>query len=126
MFEESDVVFSYTRAQAIEDGVLVDVSEMGKECGFKYPVAVTRAVWNEVIVPSDKAKSCGQSESGRAWDLLWMLLVTIKRSKGQQDLIFYEMIVSDGKQQSTVKLKAVCGPGDDMKPVITVMLPTED
>lgn len=29
------VVFSYTRAQAIEDGVLVDVSEMAKEAGIK-------------------------------------------------------------------------------------------
>ena len=30
-----DVIYSYTRAQAIEDGVLVDAGPMAKEVGFK-------------------------------------------------------------------------------------------
>ena len=37
MFEPSDLIHSYTRAQAIEDGVLVDVSDVAKEAGFKLP-----------------------------------------------------------------------------------------
>src|ERR1019366_7436165 len=36
-----DVIYSYTRKQAIEDGVLVDITEMAKEAGIKYPVAIT-------------------------------------------------------------------------------------
>ncbi|MCF5089180.1 hypothetical protein GIW57_03195 [Stenotrophomonas sp. PA-6-5C] len=42
MFEPSDLIHSYTRAQAIEDGVLVDVSDVAKEAGFKLPVAIIR------------------------------------------------------------------------------------
>ena len=38
-----DVVSAYSRAQAIEDGVLVDVSQTAKEAGIKYPTAVTHA-----------------------------------------------------------------------------------
>src|SRR4051812_27741843 len=38
-----EVIFAYTRKQAIEDGVLVDVTETAKEAGFKIPVALTRA-----------------------------------------------------------------------------------
>ena len=34
MFEPSDLIHSYTRAQAIADGVLVDVSDVAKEAGF--------------------------------------------------------------------------------------------
>ena len=34
------VIYAYTRAQAIEDGVLADVTETAKEAGFKLPVAV--------------------------------------------------------------------------------------
>jgi len=34
------VIHTYTRAQAIEDGVLIDVSEMAREAGFRWPVAV--------------------------------------------------------------------------------------
>jgi len=37
-----NVIYSYTRAQAIEDGMFVDVTETAKEAGFKYPVAITR------------------------------------------------------------------------------------
>ncbi len=32
----------------------------------------------------------------------------------------------NGGQKRPVQLKAVCGPGDDGEPVITVMLPDED
>ena len=41
MSEKADVIHSYSRTQAIKDGVPVDVTETAKECGFKYPVAVT-------------------------------------------------------------------------------------
>jgi type I site-specific restriction endonuclease len=39
-----DVIYSYTRKQAIEDGVLVDITEMAKEAGIKYP-AVRRPLY---------------------------------------------------------------------------------
>ena len=126
MFEEADVIYSYTRKQAIEDGVLVDVTETAKECGFKYPVAVTRAVWDRVIVPDDGAKAFGQSEAGRLWDVLWILHVTIARSPGPKDTLFYSLLVSDGEKSRTVRLKSVCGPGDDMTPTITIMMPDQD
>src|SRR3990172_13277670 len=38
------VIYSYSRADAINDGVLVDVSTLAKEAGIKYPVAVTARV----------------------------------------------------------------------------------
>lgn len=37
MFEPIDVVFSYTRAQAIQDGGLVDVSSQAAAAGFRVP-----------------------------------------------------------------------------------------
>ena len=40
------ILSAYTRAQAIEDGFLVDVSDTAREAGFGIPVAVTRSVWN--------------------------------------------------------------------------------
>ena len=44
-----EVIFSYTRAEAIADGVLVDVSETARETGFTVPVALTRAVWADAV-----------------------------------------------------------------------------
>ena len=46
-------ISAYTRAQAIEDGILVDVSETAREAGFKIPVAVTRTVWNRLVALPD-------------------------------------------------------------------------
>ena len=126
MDDEYEIIFSYTRMQALEDGVLIDVSDMAQECGFKYPVAVTARVWSEVIVPPEEARSMGQSECGRLWDVLWMLFVAIKRSKSGQDTLFYELIVSDGEKQEMVKLKSVCGLGDEGEPVLTILFPEED
>lgn len=46
-----EVVSTYTRAQALEDGVLVDLSSLAREAGFRWPLAVTQAVW-VVLEPS--------------------------------------------------------------------------
>ena len=42
-------ISTYTRAEAIEDGVLVDVSETAAEAGITFPVAITRRLWTEWI-----------------------------------------------------------------------------
>ena len=122
-----EVIHSYTRAQAIEDGVLVDVSEVASEAGIRFPVAVTRAVWGQYVeVPP--GVEC-QDEQGRLWDILWMLYCAIRR-EGGGDRIFFEVTVRNhnGKltRKDRVKLEAVCGPGDDGEAVITVLLPDED
>ncbi len=125
-FEDAEITFGYTRKQAIEDGVLVDVSAMAGESGIRYPVALTASVWSEVIVPSDQARKEGQSESGRLWDVLWMLRTAIQSSRARGEVIQYGVLVRDGRQPREVKLKAMCGPGDDAEPVVTIMLPGED
>ena len=125
-FEDAEVIFQYTRKQAIEDGVLVDVSEMAREAGIRYPVAVTARVWSEVIVPSDQARKEGQSEAGRLWDVLWMLRTAIQASRTRGEVIRYGVLVRDGRQAREVELKAMCGPGDKGEPVVTIMYPEED
>ncbi len=85
-----DVIYSYTRAQAIADGVLVDVTETAKEAGFRWPVAITRAVWEDCVTWSDEdsERQAHQDESGRLWDVLWMAFVAIRKSQSQPELIY--------------------------------------
>lgn len=122
-----EVIHTYSRAQAIEDGVLVDVSETAREAGIKFPVAVTRRVWDELVTPDPRSvESMGQSIRGRLWDTLWMLFVAARMS-GNKSMFHYKVIyILKKAQRRTVTLKAVCGPGDDAAPVITVMFPDED
>jgi len=61
----------YTREQAIEDGVLVDVTEWGSADkgfigGYTCSVVMTRALWNKVEAP----KGSRQDTRGRAHDVL--------------------------------------------------------
>jgi hypothetical protein len=61
--EEGEMISLYTRDQAIEDGLPVDVSAMAREAGFKWPVAVTRRVWDEIVTPAPHDVQRGQSET---------------------------------------------------------------
>ncbi|MGB9498726.1 MAG: DUF6573 family protein [Dissulfuribacterales bacterium] len=119
-----EVIYSYTRKQAIEDGVLIDVSDTATEVGIKYPVAVTSAVWNRYIKPDSSLKSFGQSVHGRLWDMLWMFCVNTFICK--DSILYYDVYFLMEKKLELITLKAVCGPGDTMSPVVTIMLSGED
>ncbi len=126
------IIYAYTRAQALEDGFLVDVSETAKKAGFKVPVAVTCAVWKRHIEWSDEDTNNQtlQDQGGRLWDVLSMLMIAIKMSRSHPNQIIYQLnvIPRDGKSRSAkcIKLKSFIGDGDQGEPVITIMLPPED
>ena len=128
IFSEVDdvVIISYTREQAIADGVLIDVTETAKEAGFLFPVAITCAAWNQYIVPSEPLKEMGQSVDGRLWDMLMMLRQYSLSSNGESEMIFIFIVLNEKIEHQIVKLKSICHPGDNLEPVITVMLPNED
>lgn len=126
LLDESEVISIYTRKQALDDGVLIDVSEMAKEAGFKVPVAVTTGVLNEVIVPNPLAAEMGQSEEGRMWDVLWMARRAVTRLNRDKNTIHYRILVFDPPKHDYVDLKMAIGPGDHFEPVITIMMPYED
>jgi hypothetical protein len=122
-----EVIYSYTRAQAVADGVQVEVSKVAAEAGIRFPVFLTRTVYDAyVTVPSDVT---GQDEAGRLWDIVWMLRFGIIRSKPGTDRIPVALYVrNDNFRSRLVKLVAVCTPLDidDPQPAVTVMMPDED
>lgn len=117
------VIFSYSRAQAIEDGVLIDAGKLAAEAGFRYPVALTHAAWETcVTVPSGASD---EDEIGRLWDVLNCLRLAARRTSGSI-VQFSVLVKQSGGKMCVVSLKSICGPGDDHEPVVTVMLPDED
>ena len=130
-WDDAEIIYAYTRAQAIEDGVLVDVSKTAKEAGFVYPVAITSAVWADCVEWSDEdtKRQVPQDEFGRLWDVLWMAKIAVKQGNGGTQLLYpLHRVPRGGKAQKPhlIHLKLVCGPGDTPEPVITIMLPDED
>jgi len=121
-----DIIHRYTRAQALAEGALVDVSETAREAGIRFPVAVTRAVWNEYIALTPAATRAGNDERGRLWDVVWMLCCGIQQNRSAGSFLFTLHVVTTSVRPSRVRLRAVCDGGDDGEPVITVLLPEED
>lgn len=119
-----EIIYAYTRAQAIDDGVLVDVSGVAREAGFRFPVAMTATVWGRYVEVPPGVEA--QDEQGRLWDILWMLHVAAKSGAGGSEIRFSVQVRNDDRPPQRVELKAVCRPGDAGEPVITVMLPGED
>lgn len=126
MSEEFTLIHSYTRRQAIEDGVLVDVSELAREAGFPVPVAVTASGWAHYVEVPPGAR--GQDETGRLWDVISMLRFAIFANQNEVRELRYRLhvVLKAGADPELVELKAICGPDDDGSPCITVLMPDED
>jgi hypothetical protein len=127
-----DVIYSYTRAAALDDGVLVDVSETAQEAGILYPVAITAAAWADCVQWSEtdsEERKVHQDQNGRLWDVLWMMRAAIIANRDASSLPFSVYRVARSGTLRTPQLawlQADVGPGDDGEPVITIMLPNED
>lgn len=118
---DADLIHSYTRRQALEEGVLVDVSAFAREAGFNVPVALTAAV-HVFLTPTDAERRDGQSFNGRLWDVLMMLRANARDT----DTVTFDVLIALSGKTKPVRLKAVIGPGDTADPVVTIMLPFED
>jgi hypothetical protein len=112
----------YTRAQAIDDGFLIDLSGQFPSDTriFKYSVACTCGVWALV----EKAHAMGQEYGATVWDLCYMAAKSPARKMIDPSTVLFKVSIPlNGK---TYTLKMNCGPGDNGAPVMTLMLPDED
>jgi len=118
-----EIIDVYTRAQAIEDGFLIECPEdVRHEAGIKFPVAFTDSVWHIIETTAEKNK---ETIDWVIWDVFTMfkfyLQNGIKQDRDSNMLLFKVNFQGEDKV-----LKSIIGPGDTMDPVITIMLPTED
>jgi hypothetical protein len=128
--EWGELVHKYTRAQAIADGLLIDVSTMAKEAGFRIAVALTAQVWTDCVewTEADSIRQVTQDEAGRLWDVLWLAHIAARRVKS--DRVIFELFRvprgGRGQRPRRTTLHMHIGPGDEDEPVITIMSPGED
>ena len=114
-----ELIYSYTRADAIRDGLLVDITERAKRAGIRYPTACTAGVWSliDCLSESDTDTLAGVVADVRVAEVLRAMLAAIRTARGT-DRVEFEALGE--------RLYAVCGPGDTSAPVITIMREGED
>ncbi len=111
-------ISAYSRKDAIRDGVLVELSRFfpWQTRYYRYPVACTAHVW-EILSRGDQHKDI----AARVSNLCEMSTKSIVKRIDPTTVIFD--VTVDGYRN---RLKAVCSPGDDEHPVITIMGQQED
>lgn len=126
----------YTRAQAIADGTLCDLTPIAHRYGFKIPMACTSAVWHTIewseATEASKPDSTGQSTEGRLHDVMTMAGLAAQRAARGEPTDRVEvrvlLVPREGNavrpQEKTFNL--VVSGGDGGEPVLTLMLPSED
>jgi hypothetical protein len=119
-----ELIFSYTRAQAIADRVLIDVTPTALEAGFRFPVATTAALI--VAVEAIPQQYSHEDIEGRLWDVFWMASLAARRAKPGCSRIAFEVILHiEGTRRQYQTLILHIGPGDTSDPVITIGFPAD-
>lgn len=132
-WKDAEVIVSYTRAEAIADGVLRDVSTTAREAGFIFPVALTTAAWSDAVQWS-KENETYQDEAGRLWDVVFMAAMELRRNLGRHEdntprrtFTLYRVPNDKYATEATeLVLELHIGPGDNGEPVLTIGLIGED
>lgn len=124
MFE---LIHTYTRAQALDDGLLVDLMQdaMLPVCRqhFKFPIACTSAVFDIMRRAVENPRYCNDY-AGILHDMLYMSKVASR--KLDASTVFFTVIIVGAGRSRYHDFKLQVGPGDNAEPVITIMLPHED
>jgi hypothetical protein len=119
-----EVIFSYTRAQAIADRALIDVTPTAAEAGFRFPVAVTSDLM--AAIETIPQKYSHEDIEGRLWDVLWIASLSARRAKPGCSHIAFEVVLHiEGTTKQYQTLILDIGPGDTPEPVITIAFPAD-
>jgi len=142
-FGPTELISVYSRAQAIEDGVLVDCTndpfdELNRNAGVIFDVALTHAVFERYVKVPERSQGT-QDLKGRYWDIVWMFRFAAQRQSRNDGELMFEFLClpngsgntdnekpTQGEAHRLVQLKAVASAGDRGEPCLTFMLPSED
>lgn len=128
-------IHRYTRAQALADGVLVEVDpQTAREAGLSWPVALTASAWASAVAWDDphQQRPAVQDEAGRLWDVLTMARHAIgrrDRTNPTGPLTFIVTRIPNtpaARHPRRCALQLLAGPGDTGEPVLTITRPYED
>ena len=127
MNNESNYVYVYTRQQAIEDGIFVDVTERAKGIGFRIPVAITTNLFSTYLKSYDEDKQKAEQETRKAVDnFLLKVRNLISIHKGKDSSTLLELVVPfHNGEQVDVWVAIEAQSPDDPSPAMNVLLPSD-
>jgi hypothetical protein len=101
---------------------------MAQQVGFRFPVAITCAL-DDRLQPT--RFEVDQDYDARLWDMLWVAALNTRLTHYETDTVRFTFTQQeiDPKtaqlQNVDLRLRAVCGPGDEGESVITIGFPQD-
>ncbi|MYF37522.1 MAG: hypothetical protein F4219_01940 [Gammaproteobacteria bacterium] len=124
-----DPAYTGSRAQALADGAIIDVSDLGRQVGFKWPVALTKATFEDAVLwtEEDSEKQVPQNQKSRLFSVVGACADYVRSRGPQADRMRFRInrIPRDGESRGAKQrlLQVVAHPGDDGEPVLTIRIP---
>lgn len=122
-FFGAPVIYSYTRRQAVADGMQFRApAALAAEAGITWPVYITSAVYEEAIRIPEGVEA--QDETGRLWDVLWLAALTARTGGGAGPVAFVVNVRQDNEgpaRPCQYYLQAGAVDIDDPAPCLTIM-----
>lgn len=122
---------TFIRTDVLGLGEPVDVTAAAQAVGLRFPVFLTRAVYDKyVLIPKGVT---GQDQAERLWKVVWMTRYAMRRHRlvwrapcTRCSVPFY--VRNNNRAPQRVELLAMLRPRDkhDPSPVLTVMMPYEE
>lgn len=131
VLEDVPYFITHTYEESIEAGFLIDVTNIAKNIGFKVPVALTKAVWENCVAWDTINKDHGDmihNEGYRALELLSSALIAWRRLKRGVRCSFDVYRALHGKEKSPperVSLSICTNSGLVSPKRITIMMDDE-
>lgn len=120
--DDNDLIFSYSRKEAIEDGTLVDITAIAGTCGFRLNTCITEAIYNTLC---NKTVNCEGIDKNIRY-MLREVYAFIQANKHKQSDRLDVPLRLPGSEKERDVLRVVVGPGDDEKPVLTICYQGEE
>lgn len=114
--QNPEIIHSYSRQDALNDGVFVDVSEWAREVGFVFPVAFTCGLWEEI-----EAKHEYESARGRGHDILSLAKIAARKAPDNESMVEFTVRFTE----SDKKLWMVIETDSSGMPGLTIMRPED-
>ncbi|MBI3355724.1 MAG: hypothetical protein HY038_02920 [Nitrospirae bacterium] len=123
--DESAKQLIVNRQEAIEAGVLIDVTPDAQKLGLTYPVTITRPLWEVGIAPNQGLSD--QEKSNRLRDILMAFRLRLSSLVTLSPLIDFPAMLAlpPGAVPQPVPLFALIQPDAKHQATVTLLLPNE-
>lgn len=114
-------IYTYTRQDAISDGVFVDVTEQAKKAGFKIPVAITTNLFSTFI----RSANSEEDTARRLEVFLNQMHTEVLIKADKDDSMMTTKIYFDDKTPTDVWAVIEAQSPSDPSPAMTILLPED-